>query len=71
MIRDCLSSAGFDPELANSGLLTGAMTYESNADEAVQVGAFGAPFYLVDGEEKFWGQDRLELLDRYLAGELG
>jgi 2-hydroxychromene-2-carboxylate isomerase len=71
VIRDCLSSAGFDPELANSGLLTGAMTYESNADEAVQVGAFGAPFYLVDGQEKFWGQDRLELLDRYLAGELG
>lgn len=70
VIRECLAAAGFDPELANSGLLSGAMTYEANAEEAVQVGAFGAPFYLVDGKEGFWGQDRLEMLDLYLSGKL-
>ena len=70
VIRACLQDAGFDPELANSGMLTGAMTYEANAEEAIQVGAFGAPFYLVDGSEGFWGQDRLEMLDLYLAGKL-
>mgnify|MGYP000565807719 CR=1 FL=1 len=70
VIRDCLEKAGFDPELANSGMLTGAMTYEANAEEAVAVGAFGAPFYIVDGTEKFWGQDRLEMLDLYLSGAL-
>lgn len=70
VIRACLERAGFDPELANSGLLTGAMTYEANAEEAVSVGAFGAPFYLVDGTEKFWGQDRLDMLDLYLSGAL-
>ena len=70
VIRACLESAGFDPDLANSGLLTGAMTYEANAEEAVSVGAFGAPFYLVDGTEKFWGQDRLDMLDLYLSGAL-
>lgn len=70
VIRDCLENAGFDPELANSGMLTGAMTYEANAEEAVAVGAFGAPFYIVDGTEKFWGQDRLEMLDLYLSGAL-
>lgn len=70
VIRDCLSAAGFDPDLASSGMLSGAMTYEANGEEAVSVGAFGAPFYLVDGSEKFWGQDRLEMLDLYLSGAL-
>jgi len=27
---------------------------------------FGAPFFIIDGE-KFWGQDRLEFVDRKLA----
>lgn len=33
---------------------------------ALDRGVFGAPSYLV-GEEVFWGQDRLEFLDRHLA----
>ncbi len=70
VIRTCLSEAGFDPALADSGLLKGAEIYEANAEEAISVGAFGAPFYLVDGSEKFWGQDRLDDLDLYLAGKL-
>jgi len=70
VIRDCLQQSGFDPGLASSGMLTGAMTYEANGEEAVSVGAFGAPFYLVDGTEKFWGQDRLDMLDLYLSGAL-
>lgn len=71
VIKACLEDAGFDPGLADSGLLTGAMAYEANAEEAIKVGAFGAPFYLVDGTEKFWGQDRLGMLDLYLSGQLG
>ncbi|MGC8202020.1 2-hydroxychromene-2-carboxylate isomerase [Aliiroseovarius sp. PTFE2010] len=70
VIRDCLSRAGFDPGLADTGLLSGAMTYEANAEEAINKGAFGSPFYIVDGSEKFWGQDRLDDLDAYLAGNL-
>ncbi|WP_136636975.1 2-hydroxychromene-2-carboxylate isomerase [Pseudooceanicola onchidii] len=70
VIRDCLSAAGFDPDLASGGMLTGAMAYEANTEEAIQVGAFGAPFYLVDGVEGFWGQDRLDMLDLYLSGAL-
>lgn len=70
VIRDCLTAAGFDPALADSGLLTGAMAFEKNTEEAIQVGAFGAPFYIVDGSEKFWGQDRLDDLDAYLGGAL-
>ncbi|WP_204115464.1 2-hydroxychromene-2-carboxylate isomerase [Shimia biformata] len=70
VIRDCLTAAGFDPKLADSGLLTGAETYSRNLEEAVEAGAFGAPFYVVDETERFWGQDRLDDLDLFLAGKI-
>jgi len=70
VIRDCLSRAGFDPGLADSGMLSGAMAYERNTEEAIAAGVFGSPFYIVDGAEKFWGQDRLDDLDAFLAGDL-
>ncbi len=70
VIRACLSGAGFDPGLADSGLLAGAETYAANLEEAVSRGVFGAPFYITDGDERFWGQDRLADLDAHLAGDL-
>jgi 2-hydroxychromene-2-carboxylate isomerase len=70
VIKECLNQAGFDPALADSGLLSGAETYATNLEEAVTRGVFGSPFYIVDNETRFWGQDRLEDLDAYLAGEL-
>lgn len=66
VIRDCLAGAGFDPALADRGLLAGAETYARNLEEAVDRGVFGSPFYVV-GTELFWGQDRLEDLDAHLA----
>jgi len=68
VIRACLEAAGFDPALADSGLLAGAETYAANTEEAVSRGVFGAPFYITDDGARFWGQDRLEFLDRHLAG---
>lgn len=70
VIRACLEEAGFDPGLADSGLLVGAETYARNLDEAIEAGAFGAPFYCVDSGQRFWGQDRLDDLDAHLAGRL-
>ena len=70
VIRDCLARAGFDPALADKGLLDGAMTYEANTEEAIARGAFGAPFYITDTGACFWGQDRLDDLDAHLAGTL-
>ncbi|MEO3413603.1 2-hydroxychromene-2-carboxylate isomerase [Roseovarius sp. CAU 1744] len=70
VIRECLDAAGFDPALADSGLLTGAETYAANLEEAVKVGVFGAPFYVADSGQLFWGQDRLDDLDAHLAGKL-
>jgi 2-hydroxychromene-2-carboxylate isomerase len=69
-IRACLEEAGFDPGLAGMGMLAGAEEYARNLEDAVSAGAFGAPFYIVDGTEKFWGQDRIEDLDLHLSGEL-
>lgn len=70
VIRDCLSAAGFAPDLADKGLLAGAETYAANLEEAVSRGVFGAPFYIVDSGQMFWGQDRLDDLAAHLAGDL-
>ncbi|MFG6081716.1 2-hydroxychromene-2-carboxylate isomerase [Paracoccus litorisediminis] len=68
VIRAKLTAAGFDPGLADSGLFVGAQAYERNLEEAVEAGVFGAPFYIVrDSGERFWGQDRLDFLDRHLS----
>ncbi len=67
VIRDCLTQAGFDANLADSGLLVGAETYAANLEEAVESGAFGAPFYITPDGQRFWGQDSLDDLDQHLA----
>ncbi len=67
VVRGCLSDAGFDPGLADRGLLQGAETYAANNDEAMQRGVVGVPFYLTEDGAAFWGQDRLEDLNRHLA----
>lgn len=43
-----------------------AERYEANTARAIEAGVFGAPSYVVDGEI-FWGQDRLDFLDRRLG----
>lgn len=69
VIRDVLEAAGFDPALADKGLFIGAETYGRNLEQAVEAGVFGTPFYIVrETGERFWGQDRLEFVDRHLAG---
>ena len=70
VIRACLGATGFDPGLADRGLLAGAETYAANLEEAVARGVFGSPFYITDEDERFWGQDRLEDLDLHLSGKL-
>lgn len=70
VIRTCLGDAGFDPTLADSGMLAGAETYAANLEEAVNCGVFGSPFYITDTDERFWGHDRLDDLDAHLAGKL-
>lgn len=66
VIGDCLEAAGFPRALGGWQALTEAETYAANLEEAVRRGVFGVPTWIV-GEEMFWGQDRLDFLDRHLA----
>ncbi len=68
VLADALRETGFDPQttLANAGSAETRAAYERNRLEAIAIGAFGSPCYVLDGEV-FWGQDRLDLLDDALA----
>ena len=40
--------------------------YDTDTQRAIDAGVFGAPSYVIDGE-LFWGQDRLDFVQRRLA----
>ena len=69
VVQEIVARYGFDPKEIDRGMFTAAEVYAANLEEAVARGVFGVPFYMV-GDERFWGQDRLEDLDLYLAGKL-
>ena len=67
VLAELLNEQGLDAaclEKANSQSVQ--ETYERYTEQAISAGVFGAPSYVVDGEI-FWGQDRLDFLDRRLA----
>ena len=66
VIKDALISNGFDASITESGLLQGAETFSRNTEDAIQANVFGSPSYIV-GDQVFFGQDRLEYLNAYLA----
>lgn len=68
-VHAIMAAHGFDPAIADRGMFMAAETYTDNLEEACARGVFGVPFYIV-GEERFWGQDRLDDLDLHLAGKL-
>jgi carboxymethylenebutenolidase len=39
--------------------------YEADSQRAIEAGVFGAPSFIIDGE-LFWGQDRLDFVERRL-----
>ena len=51
---------------AAAAIKTGEPVYAAMTQEALERGVFGAPTYVIRNE-LFWGQDRLEFLDRALA----
>lgn len=40
----------------------------AETEEALRIGVFGAPSFIVDGRHLFWGQDRLGMVERALRG---
>ena len=66
VLAELLAEQGLDPaclDKANSQSVQEA--YEGYTAQAIAAGVFGAPSYVVDGEI-FWGQDRLDFLERRL-----
>ena len=65
-IASILSETGHDAANLASAMEAAAPRYQENTQLCLQNGVFGAPFYIV-GDEKFWGQDRLDYLDWHLG----
>jgi 2-hydroxychromene-2-carboxylate isomerase len=67
VLAEILHAAGGNPaRLAQSKAAEIQQLYEANTQQAINAGVFGAPSYVLDGEI-FWGQDRLDYLERKLA----
>ena len=52
--------------LEESRTATVQQRYEANTQQAIDAGVFGAPSYVIAGEI-FWGQDRLDFVQRRLT----
>ena len=62
-----LADGGLDAaRLAQSHSLAVQAQYDANTQQAIDHQIFGAPSYVLDGEI-FWGQDRLDFLQRKLG----
>ncbi|MEK9971299.1 MAG: 2-hydroxychromene-2-carboxylate isomerase, partial [Ferrovibrio sp.] len=75
--RDIANAEDLKQIIAENGLDAGKLfaaietpellaEYEAATQRAIAAGAFGAPFYVIAGEP-FWGQDRLDFVERKLA----
>lgn len=59
---------GLDGAAVHAGRESGADLYDQYSQDAMALQVFGAPWYVYRGES-FWGQDRLEFLERALAAD--
>lgn len=59
-------SAGVDATSLAQAAEANLATWTADSEAAIAKGVFGAPSYLL-GAEQFWGQDRLDFLERALA----
>jgi 2-hydroxychromene-2-carboxylate isomerase len=70
--EDTLASVAINLDLDGKALLKSAETasaqaaYDQFTDNAMAANVFGSPWYVVDGES-FWGQDRLDFVERAFA----
>jgi len=67
VLAELLTENGLDASrLAQSQQAETRARYTAHTGEAIGAGVFGAPSYVIDGEI-FWGQDRLDFVERRLA----
>jgi 2-hydroxychromene-2-carboxylate isomerase len=68
-VKEIIASTGLDAEatLKRATQPDIATTRDEDTERAIALNVFGAPTYVIDGE-LFWGQDRLDFVERKLAG---
>jgi carboxymethylenebutenolidase len=67
VLADLLAEQGLPaPLLEQSHSQAVQERYETYTQQAIDAGVFGAPSYVVNGEI-FWGQDRLDFVERVLG----
>lgn len=64
VIGDVVERAGHDRATAFAKMASSEIKDElrRRTDEAVALGIFGAPTFIVDGEHLYWGQDRMDFV---------
>lgn len=66
VLAELLDECGLDPQRLAQSQQDGAKAlYAAHTARAIDAGVFGAPSYVIDGEI-FWGQDRLDFVERRL-----
>ena len=68
VVANVAAEAGTDRDALLAGIQEPAIKdrLKEVTNDAVERGIFGSPFFLVDGEP-FWGHDRMDEVDRWLA----
>jgi 2-hydroxychromene-2-carboxylate isomerase len=68
VLAQIATACGFDGAMLMKSSQTAGVQaeYEKNTDDALAANVFGSPWYVVDGDG-FWGQDRLDFVERALA----
>ena len=67
VLAELLDECGLDPQrLAQSQQDSVKALFAAHTAQAIDAGVFGAPSYVIDGEV-FWGQDRLDFVERRLS----
>ncbi|MEZ5649398.1 MAG: 2-hydroxychromene-2-carboxylate isomerase [Burkholderiaceae bacterium] len=60
-----MAAAGLDPDELRAAREAAEADIDRFTEEAIQLQVFGAPWYRI-GDESFWGQDRLDFVERAL-----
>lgn len=63
VVHSLISECGLDRAAVLSQTEAANAAYTRNTERAIEAKVFGAPWYVWQGEP-FWGQDRLDLLER-------
>ncbi|HMJ53414.1 MAG TPA: 2-hydroxychromene-2-carboxylate isomerase [Polyangiaceae bacterium] len=69
-MRAVLSAAGHDPDAVLARVQDSDVKDDlrRRTDEAIALGIFGAPTFIVDHRHLYWGQDRIDFVARALGG---